>query len=48
VTISSFGLGDDFDEDLMHGIAREGEGDYFFISSAQEITKFMSQALKGI
>lgn len=48
VSVSSFGLGLDFDEDLMHGIAREGQGDYFFISTAQEITKFMSQALKGL
>jgi len=48
VSVSSFGLGLDFDEDLMHGIAREGQGDYFFISTSQEITKFMSQALKGL
>lgn len=46
--VSAFGLGLDFDEDLMHGIAREGRGDYYFISCAEEITKFMSQALKGI
>jgi len=31
ITTSSFGIGVNFDEQMMHGIAKAGNGNYFFI-----------------
>jgi Ca-activated chloride channel family protein len=43
--ISSFGLGNDFDEELMRGIAERGTGTYFFIEGSETIPKFVSSSL---
>lgn len=37
VNFTSFGLGADFDEKLMKGIAEKGNGDFFFIDGAEDI-----------
>ena len=46
--VSAFGLGDDFDEELMKGIAEQGSGAYFFIEGSSAIPQFTSFALKGL
>jgi len=48
VKVSAFGLGDDFDEELMKGIAEQGSGAYFFIEGSSAIPQFTSFALKGL
>jgi len=46
VQVSAFGVGNDFDEELMKGIAEYGNGAYFFIEGADAIPAFVSFALK--
>lgn len=46
--VSAFGLGDDFDEELMKGIADKGIGAYFFIDQASTIPSFVDFALKSL
>jgi len=48
MVISAFGLGEDFDEDLMKGIAENGIGAYFFIENSDSIPSFVDFALLGI
>jgi len=47
VTICSFGIGADFSEQVMRGIAEHGSGDYFFIEGPASIPKLVEKALKG-
>jgi len=46
VTVSTFGLGDDFDEDTMRGIAERGSGDYYFIESPVDIVSCVQKAFQ--
>jgi len=48
VTVSSFGIGDSFDEDLMRGIAEKGSGDYFYMQNAISIPDYVSRAISGL
>jgi len=48
VTVSSFGIGDGFDEDLMRGIAERGSGDYFFMQNIGSIPDYVSRAIFGL
>jgi Ca-activated chloride channel homolog len=48
VTISTFGLGRDYNEAVMSGIAKASSGDYFFIESAQAIPVTMSKSVHGM
>lgn len=48
IQVSAFGLGDDFDEKLMKGIAERGIGTYFFIENADSIPTFVDFALKSL
>jgi len=48
VKVSAFGLGDDFDEELMKGLAEYGCGAYFFIEGSSTIPQFTTFALKGL
>ena len=45
INFTSFGLGAQFDQKLMKGIALEGKGDYFFIDGALDIS---NKVLKGL
>jgi Ca-activated chloride channel family protein len=47
ITICSFGIGLDFDEELMTNIADYGSGDYFFIRGADSMKKVVDIAYKG-
>jgi hypothetical protein len=46
--VSAFGLGKDFDENLMKNIAEHGSGAYFFIEGSAAIPSFVEFALKGL
>jgi Ca-activated chloride channel family protein len=46
--VSAFGLGDDFDEKLMKGIADKGVGAYFFIENSEAIPSFVKFALGSL
>eukprot|EP01105_Mastigella_eilhardi_P017460 TRINITY_DN4006_c0_g1_i9.p1 TRINITY_DN4006_c0_g1~~TRINITY_DN4006_c0_g1_i9.p1 ORF type:complete len:324 (-),score=83.90 TRINITY_DN4006_c0_g1_i9:1666-2574(-) len=47
ITTSTFGIGDDINEDLMMAMARAGRGDYFFIDSGPSIPRIMSKARRS-
>ena len=46
--VSSFGVGDDFNEELMKGIAETGLGTYFFIECTSDISKFVNGGLRSL
>jgi len=48
VKVSAFGIGNNFDEVLMKGLAKSGNGEYFFIDSAGSIPKIVSKAIHGL
>lgn len=48
VSVSSFGIGDDFDESLMSGIAEHGRGDYHYIEDPDQIPLVIQEALEGV
>jgi len=47
ITVSSFGIGADFDEQLMTSIAEHGSGDYYFLDESKDIEDSVSKAMKG-
>jgi len=48
ITTCTFGIGADFDEDLMKGIAENGNSYYFYIERSDQIEKFVSAALGAL
>lgn len=48
IGISTFGVGDDFDEDLMVNIADAAGGSFYFIETADDIPKFIEQEFQGL
>ena len=48
VIIDSFGIGEDFDEGIMKGIAEAGCGQFFFLESAEVIIPLMTKALQSV
>jgi len=46
VNITTFGIGANFDEKLMKGIAEHGRGDYFFIEGADDIVNKVEKGMK--
>jgi len=48
ITTCTFGIGEDFDEDLMKGIAEYGNSHYFFIDDFEKIEKWVTAALGGL
>jgi Ca-activated chloride channel family protein len=45
LTVSTFGIGSDFDELLMTKIAKVGKGDYSFLRDAESIPKLVSKSV---
>jgi Ca-activated chloride channel family protein len=45
VVTSTFGVGADFDERLMHNLAHEGGGNFYFIESAHDMPRIFSSEL---
>jgi len=48
IITSSFGIGADFDSNIMMGIAQYSAGDYLFIESSKDIEKVVLLGLKGL
>lgn len=48
VGISTFGIGDDFDEDLMVDIADNAGGSFYFIKTADDIPKCIEKEFMGL
>jgi len=48
ITTTSFGIGSDFDEPLMRGIAESGKGRYTFLANAQDIPRLVSKSIHDL
>ena len=48
ISICTFGLGADYNEEVMRGIATSSKGDYYFIEDAKNIPATMSKAIHGL
>ncbi|MFH1214724.1 MAG: VWA domain-containing protein [Candidatus Neomarinimicrobiota bacterium] len=48
LTISTFGVGADFDEDMLQGLADIGKGNYYFIDSPEQIPVIFSREMTGL
>jgi secreted protein with Ig-like and vWFA domain len=48
ISLSSFGVGTEYNEDLMQALAENGNGNYYFIQSAEDIPTIFSRELKGL
>ncbi|WP_020533403.1 vWA domain-containing protein [Flexithrix dorotheae] len=48
ISISSFGVGADFNEDLMTNLSEYGTGNYYFIDNADKIPEIFAKELKGL
>lgn len=48
ITISTFGVGSDFNENLMADIADYGKGNYYYVSNSADIPDIFAQELNGI
>jgi len=48
ITTSTFGIGIDFDEPLMRGIAEAGQGRYKFLATAKDIPKIVSKSVHDL
>jgi len=48
ISTGSFGIGADFDEPLMRGIATAGQGRYQFLGTAQDIPKLVSKSIHDL
>ncbi|MDD4239773.1 MAG: VWA domain-containing protein, partial [Desulfotomaculaceae bacterium] len=47
VTLSTFGLGEDFEEDLLMAMAEAGKGNFYYIQSPDQIQVIFEQELTG-
>ena len=48
IVLSTFGVGSDFNEDLMSSIADYGRGNYYFINNPERIPRIFAEELRGI
>jgi Ca-activated chloride channel family protein len=48
ISISTFGVGLDYNEDLMQGLAENGNGNYYFIANPEEIPGIFKKELNGL
>jgi Ca-activated chloride channel homolog len=48
ITISTFGVGLDYNETLMTGMAENGAGNYYFIDRADKMTPMFDKELRGL
>jgi Ca-activated chloride channel homolog len=48
ITISTFGLGRDYNEDLMTAMAENGNGNYYFIEKAKDVSNIFEKELNGV
>jgi Ca-activated chloride channel family protein len=48
ISISTFGVGNDYNENLMTGMAESGTGNYYFIDHSEKIAGILKKELKGL
>jgi len=48
ITTTAFGIGSDFDEPLMRGIAEVGKGRYTFLATARDIPRLVSKSIHDL
>ncbi|MBL7766088.1 MAG: VWA domain-containing protein [Chitinophagaceae bacterium] len=48
ISISTFGVGNDYNEDLMTAMAENGTGNYYFIDQPEKISGIFSKELNGL
>ena len=48
VSTSTMGLGDDYNEDLLEAMARSGDGNYYYIASAEQLPNIFERELQGL
>jgi len=48
ISISTFGVGADYNEDLMLGLAEHGSGNYYFIETPDQIPNIFKRELDGL
>lgn len=48
IILDSFGVGEDFDELIMKGIAEAGSGQFFFLETAEVIVQLMTNAIQSV
>ncbi|MBD2463668.1 macro domain-containing protein [Oscillatoria sp. FACHB-1407] len=48
VSTSTMGLGYDYNEDLLEAMARSGDGNYYYIASAEQLPSIFEQELQGL
>lgn len=48
VSTTTMGIGDDFNEDLMQGIALSGDGNYYYIQNPDQLPSIFNAELQGI
>ena len=48
ITISTFGVGNDFNENLMADLATFGKGNYYYIKNSADIPEIFANELKGV
>ena len=48
IVVSTFGVGNDFNEDLMTDIAEYGRGNYYYIKDSEQIPDIFAQELNGV
>ena len=48
VSVTTLGVGDDFDEDLLTAMAESSGGNYFFIDSTDKIPQIFAQEMQSL
>lgn len=48
VTVSTVGVGEDFDEDLLLALAEGGKGNYYYLKTPDEIPAVLARELEGL
>jgi Ca-activated chloride channel homolog len=48
ISTSTFGVGRDFDEDMMQSIAQAGDGNYYFIEHPSDLPRIFASELSGL
>lgn len=48
ITLSTFGVGADYNEDLMQNLAEHGSGNYYFIKNPDEIPEIFKREMDGL
>jgi len=48
VSTSTFGMGDDYDEELLEGMANAGDGHAYYVERAQDLSALFAAELRGL